>query len=282
MALNLHRTVCVVIDMNKRSLDRSTLFGAGVAVSGVVAGLWLDGGSVRQIVQPTAALIVGGGTVGAVMLQFPFRTLKEALKQAKEALLEPPMEDQALIDQLVMYCSRARRWGIVGLDRDLPEVEDRFLRKALTLGVDGFSGAALRRVMEWDLRCREEAEEGIAKVYEAAGGFAPTLGIMGAVLGLIQVMQRMDNMGEIGKGIAVAFVSTLYGIGMANLLFLPLAGKLRIRFRARQVAREMVLNAVVSIVEGTSPVALRHELEFLAAASHREEPSIASQELLVR
>lgn len=269
-------------DMSNSSLDRSTVVGAGVALFGVMGGLWLDGGSVRQVLQPTAALIVGGGTLGAVMLQFPLITVKQALLHIKDAFLEPPVEDQALINQLVQYCSRARRQGMLGLDQDLPEVDSQFLRKALTLGVDGASGAELRRVMELDLERRAENEEDVAKVYEAAGGFAPTLGIMGAVLGLIQVMQQMDNIGEIGKGIAVAFVSTLYGIGIANLLFLPLAGKLRIRFRARQVAREMILNAVVSIVEGASPVALRHELEFITTASSWEVPAVVSQELLVR
>ncbi|MGI4828071.1 MAG: flagellar motor protein [Janthinobacterium lividum] len=268
--------------MRKQSLDRSTLFGIGVALFGVITGLWLDGGSIRQIVQPTAALIVGGGTLGAVMLQFPLHTLEQALKQLKKALLEPDLERQQGIDDLVRYCSRARRQGMVGLDAELPEVEDSSLRKALTLSVDGFGAADLRRVMERDLQGREEQEEDIARVFEAAGGFAPTLGIMGAVLGLIQVMQRMDNIGEIGKGIAVAFVSTLYGIGLANLLFLPLAGKLRIRFRARQVAREVALEAVISIVEGISPVALRHELEFAAAPYPWKASPVPVQELVAR
>ena len=270
------------METSRPSLDRSTVFGFGVALFGVIAGLWLDGGSVRQIVQPTAVLIVGGGTLGAVMLQFPMRTLEQALNQLKEALLEPDTNGQQVIDQLVRYCSRARRQGMVGLDRELPEVEDEFLRKVLTLGVDGFAIPDLRRVMEHDLLCREEQEENIASVFEAAGGFSPTLGIMGAVLGLIQVMQRMDNIGEIGKGIAVAFVSTLYGIGLANLLLLPLAGKLRIRFRARQIARESLLEAVVSIVEGISPVALRHELELAAVVSSRKTQTLTSQELLTR
>lgn len=282
LALYLQAKICVGMGMNKSSLDRSTLCGTGIALFGVAAGLWLDGGSFRQIVQPTAALIVGGGTLGAVMLQFPLVTLKQALKQLRDVLLEPHLEEQEAIDQLVRYCSRARRQGMLGLDRDLPEIEDDFLRKALTLGVDGFPAQDLRRVMERDLGCREEQEENIARVFEAAGGFSPTLGIMGAVLGLIQVMQRMDNIGEIGKGIAVAFVSTLYGIGLANLLFLPFAGKLRIRFRARQVVREMALNAVVSIVEGISPTTLRYELEFAAATSPRDAPPVPSQELLTQ
>lgn len=282
MAHRLQEQDRVVMGMSKQSLDRSTLFGAGVALFGIVAGLLLDGGSIRQIVQPTAALIVGGGTLGAVMLQFPLRMLIQALKHLRQFVLEADDEDRQEIDQLVRYCSQARRQGMAGLDGELPEVEDEFLQKALTLGVDGFSVPDLRRVMERDLHLREEQEENIVGVFEAAGGFSPTLGILGAVLGLIQVMQRMDNIGEIGKGIAVAFVSTLYGIGLANLLFLPLAGKLRLRFRTRQMAREMALEAVISIVEGISPVALRHELEFAAATSLQKTQPLPSQELLTR
>lgn len=268
--------------MITRSLDRSTLYGAFVALFGVAAGLWLDGGSIRQIVQPTAALIVGGGTLGAVMLQFPLRTLEQAVNQLKVAFFEPDVQDHDLIEQLVRYCSQARRQGMVGLDRELPEVGDEFLRKALTLGVDGFAVSDLQKVMERDMQLREEQEETLARVFEAAGGFSPTLGILGAVLGLIQVMQRMDNIEEIGKGIAVAFVSTLYGIGFANLLFFPLAGKLRIRFRAKQIARERALTAVMSIVEGVSPVALRHELEFASATSSPKMHSLPPREVLAR
>ena len=267
--------------MSKLSLDRSTFLGAGVALAGVIAGVLLDGGSVRQILQPTAALIVGGGTAGAVMLQFPLSIIKQAAGQLKSALLEPDRDARESIDEMVRYCSLARRQGMLGLDRVLPEVTDEFLRKALTLCVDNFAVSNMRRVMEHDLLLREEQEEETVRVFEAAGGFSPTLGIMGAVLGLVQVMQRMDNIGEIGKGIAVAFVSTLYGIGLANLLFLPLAGKLRIRFRARQVERTMALEATILIAEGISPVALRDQLEF-AGASSLWDAEPAAQELVSR
>lgn len=267
--------------MSKLSLDRSTCFGAGVALAGVITGVWLDGGSVRQVLQPTAALIVGAGTAGAVMLQFPLSVIKQAVGQLKSALLEPDRDARESIDDLVRCCSLARRQGMLGLDRVLPEVADEFLRNALTLCVDNFAISDMRRVMERDLQLREEQEEEIVRVFEAAGGFSPTLGIMGAVLGLVQVMQRMDNIGEIGKGIAVAFVSTLYGIGLANLLFLPLAGKLRIRFRGRQVERTTALEATLLIAEGISPVALRHQLEF-ARASSLWEAQPAAQELVSR
>lgn len=267
--------------MSRTSVDRSTFVGAGVALSGLVAGVWLDGGSVRQILQPTAALVVGGGTAGAVMLQFSLGTLRQAAGQLKSVLREPDWDERNTLEELVRYCSLARRQGIISLDRELAEVKDEFLRKALTMCVDNFRVSDMRRVMERDLDLREDQEEQIARVFEAAGGYSPTLGIMGAVLGLIQVMQRLDNLGEIGRGIAVAFVSTLYGIGLANLLFLPLAGKLRHRFRARQMERTMALEAVILIAEGISPVALRHELELAGAISLRDV-QVSAQELVGR
>jgi chemotaxis protein MotA len=263
--------------MSEQHIDRSTLLGGAVALGGIVSGLLLDGGSIRQIVQPTAALIVVGGTTGAVMLQFPFSSLKRALMQLREGLFERDADDQVSMEQLLGYCSRARRLGIMALDAELQRVPDEFVRKALTLGVDGFAAQEIREVMERDLANWEENEQEAARVFEAAGGFSPTLGIMGAVLGLIQVMQHMDDIGSIGKGIAIAFVSTLYGIGLANLLFLPIAGKLRIRARARLFTREMALDAVVAIVQGVSPLALRQRLEF-----HAQTDSVAltSRELV--
>ena len=246
-----------MMPMDKRQIDRSTVLGISIAVSGVVIGLLLDGGSVRQILQPTAALIVLGGTFGAVLIQFPLRTVKAAARELRHVILDTTPSYSEAIEELVGFCLQVRRRGMLTLDAQLEEIKDPFLKKSLTFAVDGVAVRELREMMEVDLEIFEEREENTARVLEAAGGFAPTLGIIGAVLGLIQVMQRMENVAEIGKGIAVAFVSTLYGIGVANLFFLPMAGKLRIRMRERQVSREMALDAVISIVEGISARALR-------------------------
>jgi chemotaxis protein MotA len=224
-------------------------------------GLVLDGGSLRQILQPSAALIVIAGTLGAVMVQFPMEMLIETCKLLPHVLFDRGPVHAAALEEMVAYCVQARRHGIVRLETQLPEIEDPFLRKALTYAVDGAQTRVMRENMELDLDLADEREYSVVKVLEAAGGFAPTLGIMGAVLGLIQVMQRMDNVAEIGKGIAVAFVSTLYGLGLANLILLPLAGKLRIRLREKQLVREMILEAVSSIMEGIGPRALKEKLE---------------------
>jgi len=247
--------------MIKRQMDRGTLLGVLVAAFGVVAGLLLDGGTVTQIVQPTAALIVLGGTLGAVLIQFPIGVVLETVRQLRHSLIDSSASGSEVMEQLVGYCTQVRRHGILTLDAQLDAIENDFLRRALTLAVDGLPVRELREVMEVDLYHDEEREESVPKVLKAAGGFAPTLGIVGAVLGLIQVMQRMNDIGGIGKGIAVAFVSTLYGIGLANLFSLPLAGKLRIRIRERQIVREMTLDAVVAIVEGISARALKLRFE---------------------
>ncbi|ADW70893.1 flagellar motor protein [Granulicella tundricola] len=265
--------------MGKRQIDKSTVVGVMLAGAGVVAGLLLDGGTVRQILQPTAALIVVGGTLGAVMIQFPMQTIRSTIKELRHALLDAKPLNRELVEELVSWCLQARRMGMLALDAYLPQIADPFFRKGMMLAVDGVGVRELRDTLEVDLDVWHEREAGVAKVLEAAGGFAPTLGIIGAVLGLIQVMQRMDNVGEIGKGIAVAFVSTLYGIGLANLVFLPLAGKLKIRMRERQLVREMTLEAVVSIMEGVSARALRQRLEAYLTEGPSEAQGRAEPEM---
>jgi chemotaxis protein MotA len=244
----------------QKTIDKSTIGGILVAALGIIAGLLLDGGSLRQILQPTAAFIVFGGTLGAVMVQFPLQTLRQALRGLRQVFVEskPPTPDS--VEVLLGYAQKARRRGLIALDADLKDIKDPFLRKCLTGAVDGMQREPLRELMEIEMSNEEEKEEGGAKVLEAAGGFAPTVGIIGAVMGLIQVMQRLDNISEVGKGIAVAFVATLYGVGSANLLFLPLAGKMRIRARETQLLRELMLEAALSIADGTSPRALRDKL----------------------
>ncbi len=249
--------------------------GVAVAISGVVAGLVLDGGSVNQILQPTAALIVIGGTLGAVLIQFPLPTVRDAFAQLRQVFFHAHPLSADYIEELVDWCMRAHRNGMLSIDPHLAEIENKFLRKSLTLAVDGVVLSELREAMEIDLDLEEERGDGIVRVLEAAGGFAPTFGIIGAVLGLIQVMQRMDNVAEIGKGIAVAFVSTLYGIGVANLFFLPLAGRLRICMRQQQLMHEITLDAVIAMAEGISARALKRRLHSYLTAGNvtpQEQP----------
>jgi chemotaxis protein MotA len=241
-------------------MDKGSIGGVFLAIAGIIAGLLMEGGNLGQILQPTAALIVFGGTMGAVLAQFPLATVLAAFRSLAHVFSAPRRHNDQLVHLLVTFANKARRNGVVSLDSDLQTIHDPFLRQALMLAVDGTEPAELRKIMRVSLDCTAESEERLPAVFEAAGGFSPTIGILGAVLGLIQVMQHLEDLQEVGKGIAVAFVATIYGVGIANLFFLPLAGKMRIHVRDEQLRREMMLEGVVSILEGINPRMLEVKL----------------------
>jgi chemotaxis protein MotA len=241
-------------------VDKATLTGLLLALGGIFLGLLLEGGNVGQLIQPTAAMIVFGGTLGAVLINFPMTVVLNSGRRLAHMFREPRNNARSTIEALVQYANRARREGIVSLENEFANIPEPFLRRSLMLAVDGTEPQELRKIMELTLESMEEQEEKIPQVFEAAGGFSPTIGIIGAVLGLIQVMQHLDKIDEVGKGIAVAFVATIYGVGAANLFLLPTAGKLRIRIREEQVIREMTLEGVVSILEGMNPRMLEEKL----------------------
>ena len=261
------------------SIDKASLGGIILALGGVLAGLLLEGGNLGQIVQPTAAMIVFGGTLGAVLLQFPLAIILLAFRQLGSVFINPHRDPHATIQQLVQYAQKARREGIVSLDSELPQIEDSFLKRSLMLAVDGTEPQELRKMMELELDNQAEYEEQVPQVFESAGGFAPTIGIIGAVLGLIQVMQHLDKIDEVGRGIAVAFVATIYGVGSANLLYLPIAGKMKLRVRDQQIMREMTLEGVTSILEGMNPRMLETKLlGFLVDADQEPEQKVENAE----
>jgi len=255
-------------------VDKSSLVGVFLALGGILAGLLLEGGNFRQVLQPTAAMIVFGGTLGAVMLQFPLPVVMQAVRRLRSVFSNPINNPQTTIRRLVKFAQKARREGIVSLDSDLPGIEDPFLKKSLTLAVDGTEPDELRKIMELELNNQAEYEEQVPQVFESAGGFAPTIGIIGAVLGLIQVMQHLDKIDEVGRGIAVAFVATIYGVGSANLIYLPVSGKMKLRIREEQIIREMTLEGVASILEGMNPHMLETKLlSFLVDSDQSNEDS---------
>jgi chemotaxis protein MotA len=241
-----------------------------LAIGGILFGLLLEGGNLGQILQPTAALIVLGGTLGAILIQYPLPVAVAAFRRLAQVFVEPVQNPRSTIELLVKYANVARREGIISLDKELAAIQEPFLRRALMLAVDGTDSLELRKIMELELDNKEEQEEKIPQLFESAGGFSPTIGIIGAVLGLIQVMQHLDKIDEVGKGIAVAFVATLYGVGAANLILLPAAGKLKIRIRDEQIIREMTLEGVASILEGMNPHMLQEKL--LGFVSEAREP----------
>jgi chemotaxis protein MotA len=255
-------------------VDKGTVAGIVVSFGGITAGLLLEGGKLSQILQPTAALIVAGGTVGAVLLQYPLGTVITAVRGLRTVLFEPRSRASDEISRLTKLAQKARRDGIISLDAELPNIADPFMRRALMLAVDGTESSELRAIMQLELDATAEAEDELPRVFESAGGFAPTIGIIGAVLGLIQVMQHLDKIDEVGRGIAVAFVATIYGVGFANLFALPIAGKLRHRLRFRQILRELTLEGVISILEGINPRMLEAKLNgFLQQAADKSAPT---------
>jgi chemotaxis protein MotA len=234
-------------------MDFASFGGILLAVAGILTGMMIEGGSIAQITQPTAAMIVCGGTAGAVMLQFPLNICIAAVKQLMKVFFTGSHDGEGTLKQLVEFANKARKSGIVSLDADLASVKDPFLKQALMLAVDGTEPGEVRKIMQLELDNKSEIEEKIPAVFEAAGGYSPTVGIIGAVLGLIQVMKNLDNINEVGRGIATAFVATIYGVAVANLICLPMAGKLKIRHREEQMLKEMMLEGVVSIMEGMNP-----------------------------
>jgi chemotaxis protein MotA len=257
-------------------MDKASIGGFLVAMLGIVAGLLMEGGHVAQVLQPTAALIVFGGTLGAVLLQFRLATVIAAFRGLAQMFTAPHTQDAQLISQLVTFAHKARREGVVSLDGDLESVDDPFLKQTLTLAVDGTEPAELRSIMRVTLDSTMENEERLPAVFESAGGFSPTIGILGAVLGLIQVMQHLDDIHQVGRGIAVAFVATIYGVGIANLFFLPFAGNMRIRIREGHRRREMLLEGVIAILEGINPRMLEIKLAGFLDEAQREKKERAA------
>jgi chemotaxis protein MotA len=248
--------------------DIATLGGIVLALAGIVGGLILEKGKLSDVIQGTAAMIVLGGTFGAVLVTTPLRTFLRAFQGLGSVFLEGASGTAETIEALIQYATKARKNGIVSLESEAAEIADPFFRKALGLAVDGTDLQEIRKMMETDIVLAEQAAEAEAKVWEAAGGYAPTIGIIGAVMGLIQVMKHLEDIKEVGHGIAVAFVATVYGVGSANILFLPMANKLRARMHAASLLKEMILEGVIGIVEGLNPTLIRLKL-----TSYNDQPA---------
>ncbi len=241
--------------------DLASIGGILLALGGIIGGLILDGGKVSDIKQVTAAMVVLGGTIGAVMITTPLGVLIGAAKSIGSIFFEKAQPMAQIMEDIVGYATQARKQGIVSLEQQAATIQDPFLKKALNLAVDGMEMSQIRSIMELEIGLVEQRGEAEAKAFEAAGGYAPTIGIIGAVMGLMQVMKNLANIDEVGKGIASAFVATVYGVGVANLFFLPAAGKLKARLANSVQLREMMLDGVLAIVEGLNPKLIRTKLD---------------------
>jgi chemotaxis protein MotA len=258
--------------------DLATFGGLLLAVAGILGGLLIEGGKIQDVAQMTAGMIVLGGTIGAVMVTTPLPVLLSAVRQLKVVFFEKSQPPDAVIEEIISYATKARKNGIVALEQDADAVADKFLRKALNLAVDGTDLQVLRKMMELEISLDEHHGEAEAKVFEAAGGYAPTIGIIGAVLGLIQVMKHLEDIKEVGHGIAVAFVATVYGVASANLFFLPAANKIKARMQNALQMKELMLEGVIGIVEGLNPKLIRSKLDAYVHQPAKPKEKAAKEE----
>jgi chemotaxis protein MotA len=251
-----------VPDEQSTTIDWSTLAGLALAFGGILGGLVLEGGRIQDVAQITAAAIVLGGTFGAVLISKPFPTVVSAVRRLKEVVFpRQPAAVDSLIDHLIELARQVRRHGIAWLEDEAQKTTDPFLRKALGIAADGVDSRELRRIMELEIESEQRQFEADAAVFEAGGGYAPTIGIIGAVLGLIQVMKHLAHLEEVGRGIAVAFVATVYGVSLANIFLLPVASKVQARGMKTAEMRELVLAGVLAIAAGTNPRLIQLQLD---------------------
>ena len=242
-------------------MDKLSVFGLLIAFSGILGGQLLEGGSAVVLLQLAAFLIVVGGTLGAVMLQNPWIIFITGLRMGKWAFVTPKIDLQTMVYQLTAWSSLARKEGVLMLEGQIKTIKDPFVAKGLQLLVDGNSAEKIREVLEVDVSAYEGVRWEGARVWEAAAGYSPTIGIMGAVLGLIHVMQTLGDPSKLGAGIAVAFIATLYGVGLANLVYLPIAGKLKMIMMQQLVRREMLIDGLVMIANAENPRFIESKLK---------------------
>ena len=234
-------------------MDILSIIGLLLGASAIIVGQFLEGGHIGSLMNGPAILIVLGGTFGAVMLQSPFATFMRGMRMLIWTFLPPKIHNQDAIDKIVSWSNIARKEGLLGLENIEESETDPFTRKGLQLLVDGSEPDNIRGVLDVDIYTKEHHDMQAARIYESMGGYAPTLGIIGAVMGLIQVMGNLSDPSKLGSGIAVAFVATIYGVGSANLIFLPIANKLKNIIHTHVQYREMIVEGMVSIAEGENP-----------------------------
>lgn len=242
-------------------MDKISLAGIVISLVAIVGGQILEGGHVGSLVQPTALMIVFGGTLGAVLLQTPYPVFRRGLSMVKWVWVPPAIEQKRLIEQMLNWSQVARRDGLLQLENNIAQIKDPYVQKGLQLLVDGADPEHLRELLEVDINTFEEEWKQSAKIWESAGGYSPTIGILGAVMGLIHVMENLSDPTKLGGGIAVAFVATIYGVGLANLIYLPIAGKLKYYINRMVASKEMVIDGLVGIAVGDNPRIIESRLK---------------------
>ena len=248
-------------------MDRLSIFGFLLALIAILGGQYIEGGSITTLVDGPAALIVLGGTVGAVMLQSSASSFFLAMKLSLWVFVPPRSNLLPGLRKIINWSIVARKEGLLGLEEAADTESDPFARKALNLLVDGGEPDVIRSSLTVDFHTRENEHLSAAKVFEAMGGYAPTIGIVGAVMGLIQVMTNLSDPTKLGPGIATAFVATIYGVTLANLVLLPIAHKIKMIVLSHSHYQEMIIEGVVAIAEGENPRMIESKLTGYAAGN---------------
>jgi chemotaxis protein MotA len=241
-------------------VDILSIVGILLAFVAVLVGAMLKGAGLHSLLSPAAMMIVIVGTFAAILVQTPSKVMKHAFGILPWMFRPPAMDPKLLIKKIVEWSIISRKQGLLGLEPQLENEHDAFVRKGLQLVIDGGEPDAIRSILEVELDTREAADTRAAKVFEGMGVYAPTLGIIGAVLGLMAVMQNLADPSKLGKGIAAAFTATVYGIGLANLFFLPIAAKLKTVVQTQSHVREMVIEGMISIAQGENPRSIESKL----------------------
>jgi len=251
-------------------MDILSILGMILSLGAIVLGQHLEGGHLGSIMQLTAFIIVAGGTLGAVMLQTPMPAFVKAIKSMSMVFINVHVDVKGLIGQLVELSNLSRKQGLLALEGKIKTLEDPLLKKGLQMVVDGTEPSKIREILEVEVEMFEEEFASAGKVYDALGGYAPTVGIIGAVLGLIHVMENLADPSALGSGIAVAFVATVYGVAAANLFFLPFGGKIKGKVKELVMIRNMTIEGLVSLAQGENPRMIEEKLSGYLPEGERE------------
>ncbi|MCL6636123.1 MAG: flagellar motor protein [Peptococcaceae bacterium] len=253
-------------------MEITTILGILIAFVSLVTAFVLEGGHVAALFQITAAMIVFGGTIGASIIAFSLSEVLTIPQLLKRAVLNKPVDEIQLIDQIVGLADKVRREGLLYLENQLPQVTDPFMRKGIQLVVDGTDPELVRQILETEMYAIEQRHHTGAAIFEAAGGYAPTMGIIGTVMGLVHVLSNLSKPETLGPSIALAFIATLYGVSSANIIFLPIGEKLKNMSKKEAMTRELILEGIMSIQAGYNPILIRERLTaFLKPKGRKEE-----------
>lgn len=255
-------------------MDLATVFGFILAIVSICGTTLMEKGNLMSLLNPSAALIVYGGTLAALLVSYPMARIMAIPVLTKKALIEQNYNNIQMIDALVSFAEKARREGLLALENDIQNSDNNFLKKGLQLIVDGTDPELIRSILQTELIFMEKEDEDKIAVFEAGGGYSPTLGIMGTVMGLIAVLNNLSAPGELGHSIATAFVATLYGVATANLFWLPVGNKLKVKSQKEILVYEMILEGVLSIQAGNNPRILEEKLKAFLIANEKKNQDI--------